>query len=119
MIDYLIDLLYDRNVEIRKVCDAALSIIGEIDEEWDRKLRRQKFTWHNSEWIKIMTQQEPTDLIEESAVILGPQTSLNLSQDMYDMKREYRSQSYIDSDDEDDDEKPEIGGSNALLYGPL
>jgi hypothetical protein len=28
VVDYLIDLLYDRNIEIRKVCDASLGIIS-------------------------------------------------------------------------------------------
>jgi hypothetical protein len=28
VVDYLIDLLYDRNLEIRKICDASLSIIA-------------------------------------------------------------------------------------------
>jgi hypothetical protein len=28
LVDYLIDLLYDRNVQIRQVCDEALLIIA-------------------------------------------------------------------------------------------
>ncbi|KAJ3276055.1 hypothetical protein HDV01_006225 [Terramyces sp. JEL0728] len=62
-----------------------------------------------------MTQQD-AGLIEESAVILSPQNSLNLSQKMYDMKNEYRSQSYIESDEDDEDEKPEIGDSASVTF---
>jgi len=51
----LIDLLYDTNPQIRQVTDACLEIISQIDGEWETRLKRQKFAWHNSEWIKMIT----------------------------------------------------------------
>ncbi|KAJ3038924.1 Kinesin-associated protein 3, partial [Rhizophlyctis rosea] len=56
VVSYLIDLLYDRNVEIRKMCDVCLDIIAEIDEDWVKSIRLQKFQWHNSEWLALITQ---------------------------------------------------------------
>lgn len=57
MVDHIIDLLYDPNPQIRNVCDASLTLIGEIDMEWEQKLLSQKFAWHNAEWIKVITQE--------------------------------------------------------------
>ncbi|KAI8916105.1 kinesin-associated protein-domain-containing protein [Gorgonomyces haynaldii] len=104
LVNLLIDLLYDRNMEIRKVCDAAL---GEIDEDWERKLRIQKFAWHNSEWIGMITQ-----------------ASAAPSENTYgkeDHSRSHSRQSFRErrfEDDTDDEFEHAIGGSKALLYGP-
>ena len=51
----MIDLLYDTNPQIRQVTDGCLEMISQIDSEWETQLKRQKFAWHNSEWIKIIT----------------------------------------------------------------
>ncbi|KAI9356221.1 kinesin-associated protein-domain-containing protein [Zopfochytrium polystomum] len=56
VVSYLIDLLYDRNIEIRKMCDVCLDIISEIDEEWVKKIKHQKFQWHNSEYLSLLAQ---------------------------------------------------------------
>jgi hypothetical protein len=50
----LIDLLYDRNIEVRKLCDVCLDIIADISEEWADKIRLQRFRWHNSEWLTLI-----------------------------------------------------------------
>ena len=34
---YLIDLMHDKNTEVRKMCDTTLDIISEYDEEWAKK----------------------------------------------------------------------------------
>ncbi|XP_014024213.1 kinesin-associated protein 3 isoform X1 [Salmo salar] len=51
---YLIDLMHDKNAEIRKVCDNTLDIIAEYDEEWGRKIQSEKFRWHNSQWLEMV-----------------------------------------------------------------
>lgn len=56
VVSYLIDLLYDRNIEIRKMCDVCLDIISEIDEEWVIKIKQQKFQWHNAEYLSLLAQ---------------------------------------------------------------
>ncbi|XP_046844229.1 kinesin-associated protein 3-like isoform X2 [Xenia sp. Carnegie-2017] len=41
---YLIDLMHDKNAEIRK----------EFDEEWAKKIQLEKFRWHNSQWLEML-----------------------------------------------------------------
>ncbi|KAJ3343361.1 hypothetical protein HDU93_008726 [Gonapodya sp. JEL0774] len=50
---YLIDLLYDRNPEIRQLCDTCLDIITELSPEWGPRIRYQRFRWHNAEWFLV------------------------------------------------------------------
>ncbi|XP_052220256.1 kinesin-associated protein 3-like [Dreissena polymorpha] len=57
---YLIDLMHDKNSEIRKVCDNTLDIISEFDEEWAKKIQLEKFRWHNSQWLE-MVESRPGD----------------------------------------------------------
>ncbi|XP_041482280.1 kinesin-associated protein 3 [Lytechinus variegatus] len=58
---YLIDLMHDKNAEIRKVCDNTLDIISEFDEEWARKIKLEKFRWHNSQWLEMVESQQIDD----------------------------------------------------------
>lgn len=53
-VSYLIDLMHDKNDEIRKMCTAALDIIMEYDEEWAARIRAEKFRFHNSHWIEMV-----------------------------------------------------------------
>ncbi|KAJ8277971.1 hypothetical protein GJAV_G00082270 [Gymnothorax javanicus] len=55
---YLIDLMHDKNAEIRKVCDNTLDIIGEYDEEWGKKIQSEKFRWHNSQWLEMVENRQ-------------------------------------------------------------
>ncbi|XP_076832649.1 kinesin-associated protein 3b [Brachyhypopomus gauderio] len=58
---YLIDLMHDKNTEIRKVCDNTLDIIAEYDEEWGRKIQSEKFRWHNSQWLEMVESRQMDD----------------------------------------------------------
>ncbi|XP_073732458.1 kinesin-associated protein 3b [Misgurnus anguillicaudatus] len=58
---YLIDLMHDKNVEIRKVCDNTLDIIAEYDEEWGKKIQSEKFRWHNSQWLEMVESRQMED----------------------------------------------------------
>lgn len=58
---YLIDLMHDRNLEIRKVCDSTLDIIMEYDEEWKSKIMNTKFEFHNAQWIEMVQNQQFQD----------------------------------------------------------
>lgn len=55
---YLIDLMHDKNAEIRKVCDNTLDIIAEYDEEWGKKIQTEKFRWHNSQWLEMVENRQ-------------------------------------------------------------
>lgn len=51
---YLIDLMHDKNAEIRKVCDYCLDIISAIDGEWATRIKLEKFRNHNSQWLEMV-----------------------------------------------------------------
>ena len=40
---YLIDLMHDKNAEIRRVCENTLDIIAEVDPDWTIKIQQEKF----------------------------------------------------------------------------
>ncbi|XP_023931109.1 kinesin-associated protein 3-like [Lingula anatina] len=58
---YLIDLMHDKNPEIRKVCDQTLDIIGEFEEDWRKKIQLEKFRWHNSQWLEMVESRQIED----------------------------------------------------------
>lgn len=51
---YLIDLMHDKNDNIRKVCDSCLDIIKECDETWAERIKTEQFEWHNSHWLAMV-----------------------------------------------------------------
>ncbi|XP_055911716.1 kinesin-associated protein 3 isoform X1 [Eupeodes corollae] len=55
---YLIDLMHDKNSEIRKVCDYCLDIIAISDSEWASRIKLEKFRNHNSQWLSMVEQQQ-------------------------------------------------------------
>ncbi|KAK3087402.1 hypothetical protein FSP39_005444 [Pinctada imbricata] len=61
---YLIDLMHDKNAEIRKVCDNTLDIISEFDEDWAKKIQLEKFRWHNSQWLEMVENRQIGDIPE-------------------------------------------------------
>nr|XP_039269792.1 kinesin-associated protein 3-like isoform X2 [Styela clava] len=71
---YLLDLLHDRNNEIRKICDATLDIIMEFDKGWEEKIRVSKFHWHNSQWIDMIKNQQFQDEDDEYMYADDPYT---------------------------------------------
>ncbi|CAL8306648.1 unnamed protein product [Lota lota] len=55
---YLVDLMHDKNAEIRKVCDNTLDIVAECDEDWGKRIQSEKFRWHNSQWLEMVENQQ-------------------------------------------------------------
>ncbi|XP_067001099.1 kinesin-associated protein 3 isoform X3 [Anabrus simplex] len=51
---YLIDLMHDKNTQIRKVCNACLEIIAECNKDWAERIKLEKFRWHNSQWLEMV-----------------------------------------------------------------
>lgn len=51
---YLIDLMHDKNADIRKVCDYCLDIIAAIDADWAIRIKLEKFRNHNSQWLNMI-----------------------------------------------------------------
>uniref|UniRef100_A0A8R1TZH0 Kinesin-associated protein 3 n=1 Tax=Onchocerca volvulus TaxID=6282 RepID=A0A8R1TZH0_ONCVO len=66
---YLIDLMHDKNVPIRAICDRALSIIAEHSEEWARKMDTERFRWHNLQWLEMVA--EGNSVTSSDSIISG------------------------------------------------
>lgn len=58
---YLIDLMHDKNVEIRKVCDHCLDIVAFTDPEWASRIKLEKFRNHNAQWLTMVESQQEQD----------------------------------------------------------
>ena len=54
---FQIDLMHDRNPEVQRLCDATLDIISLHDESWRDRVRREKFRFHNAQWLEIVEGQ--------------------------------------------------------------
>ncbi|CAG9566978.1 unnamed protein product [Danaus chrysippus] len=51
---YLIDLMQDKNVEIRKMCDSCLDIISQMPNEWAARIKVERFRCHNGQWLSVV-----------------------------------------------------------------
>ena len=41
-------------MQVQRVCDATLQLIGEISPEWSQKLMAEKFRFHNAQWLEMV-----------------------------------------------------------------
>ncbi|XP_073988416.1 kinesin associated protein 3 [Rhodnius prolixus] len=53
-VDYLIDLMNDKNLQIRRVCDACIDLIKEEDPEYEERVKAEKFQSHNAHWLAMV-----------------------------------------------------------------
>ncbi|CAH8614297.1 unnamed protein product [Heterobilharzia americana] len=53
-IAYLVDLMHDKNADIRKLCDITLDIISEYESDWRVRIQTERFRWHNSQWLEMI-----------------------------------------------------------------
>ncbi|KAL5237021.1 hypothetical protein ACI65C_004431 [Semiaphis heraclei] len=51
---YIIGLMHDPNIRVRKMSNYCLDIIKEFDETWTKKIRAAKFCWFNAYWLNMM-----------------------------------------------------------------
>ncbi|XP_075259272.1 kinesin-associated protein 3-like isoform X2 [Convolutriloba macropyga] len=68
---YIIDLMHDKNAEIRKVCDMTLDIISELDKDWGEKIQRVKFDWHNSQWLELIESADLANAVVSNGGVGG------------------------------------------------
>ncbi|XP_054159708.1 kinesin-associated protein 3-like [Oppia nitens] len=54
---YLIDLMHDRNKDIKRICDATLDVIAECDLDLASKIKEEKFCSHNKQWLEMIESQ--------------------------------------------------------------
>eukprot|EP00095_Tigriopus_kingsejongensis_P012143 maker-scaffold954_size76946-snap-gene-0.19 protein:Tk12143 transcript:maker-scaffold954_size76946-snap-gene-0.19-mRNA-1 annotation:"kinesin-associated protein 3-like" len=65
---YLIDLMHDKNTQVQKVCDATLDIISQIDQEWAERVQREKFQFHNTQWLEVIQSQSGNQFQDPHAI---------------------------------------------------
>eukprot|EP00286_Rhodomonas_abbreviata_P029278 CAMPEP_0181300704 /NCGR_PEP_ID=MMETSP1101-20121128/7032_1 /TAXON_ID=46948 /ORGANISM="Rhodomonas abbreviata, Strain Caron Lab Isolate" /LENGTH=749 /DNA_ID=CAMNT_0023405959 /DNA_START=219 /DNA_END=2465 /DNA_ORIENTATION=+ len=58
VVSYFVDLLYDKNEEIRKMADQTLDVVMEFDAEWARQIRLRKFQIYNAEWLQAVERED-------------------------------------------------------------
>ncbi len=51
---YLVDLMHDQNPQVQRVVDATLDIVAQIDDNWAEKVKRDKFRFHNTQWLEMI-----------------------------------------------------------------
>lgn len=51
---YLVDLMHDKNPEIRHLCDISLEVLAESGADWGQKILEEKFRWHNAQWLEMV-----------------------------------------------------------------
>lgn len=51
------------------MCDLCFSILlDETGSEWAEKIRHERFTWHNQQWLRIVEMQEVDGLAEDEGM---------------------------------------------------
>ena len=58
VVSYFVDLLYDKNAEIRKMADQTLDVVMEYDPEWAKQIRLRKFQIYNAQWLEAVERND-------------------------------------------------------------
>uniref|UniRef100_A0A182W502 Kinesin-associated protein 3 n=1 Tax=Anopheles minimus TaxID=112268 RepID=A0A182W502_9DIPT len=114
---YLIDLMHDKNEEIRRVCDVCLDIIAITDSEWASRITLEKFRNHNSQWLSMVDSQEAADDIQTYGPIEDDEADLPTY-----LTSEYLDQLYLlggDTNDDNDCNKHRSGSSMSNYSRPV
>lgn len=111
---YLIDLMHDKNAEIRKVCDLCLDIVATADSEWASRIKLEKFRSHNAQWMHMVeTQQQLDDGASYCQSLGGADEDDAVEPYAHDMPAYLTSSSFLDecmlyqSTEEDEEEEPD------------
>ena len=49
---YLVDLMFDKNAEVRRTADSCLDLIAATSDAWEEEVRCMKFEVYNHEWLE-------------------------------------------------------------------
>lgn len=103
---YLIDLMHDKNQEVRKVCDQCLDIISLTDANWANRIKLEKFRNHNSQWLS-MVETESSDFFND----IGEDEDVDMP--VY-LPSDYLTQIYQSGESNDNNTSPSNGSSQCL-----
>eukprot|EP00127_Corallochytrium_limacisporum_P003854 Clim_evm68s153 gene=Clim_evmTU68s153 len=70
-ISYIIEMMHDKNVRVRLICERTLPVIAEHSGGWSNEIKSGKYRWHDSEWLAAMearSAKSPADLAESDYV---------------------------------------------------
>ena len=70
---YIIDLMHDKNQEVQRVCDRTLDIISQYDDSWSERVQREKFKFHNAQWLEIVQNSTANSAKAVDKYIFGPE----------------------------------------------
>ena len=69
---YIIDLMHDKNPEVQRVCDKTLDIISQYDDSWSERVQREKFKFHNAQWLEIVQNSATAPSKSVDKFLYGP-----------------------------------------------
>ncbi|RWS10991.1 kinesin-associated protein 3-like protein [Dinothrombium tinctorium] len=86
---YLIDLMNDKNAEIKMVCNTTLDILSEYDPSLADKILIERFKSYNKEWLEMVQSQQQMDIYEDSGSDLYNQTLNNTNLSNFLLKSDF------------------------------
>jgi hypothetical protein len=61
IVEYLLELLQDKNPRIRKMADSVLAVVQDFDSNWKQEILSKRFLLHNHEWLEAMAASEEVE----------------------------------------------------------
>ncbi|CAF1046604.1 unnamed protein product [Adineta ricciae] len=114
---YLIDLMQDKNKEVRRVCDITLEIISEYDPEWADRIKGARFRNHNQAWLEAIEQQQVSYDDDESPVMNNAGPGSFYSTAVRDQDDYVDQFAYSDGYPMDGRESPDVNHWNSINSG--
>jgi hypothetical protein len=113
VVSYFVDLLYDKNAEIRKMADQTLDLVMEYDAEWAKQIRLRKFQIYNAQWLEAIERDGGVEAVSQRAMLRANNAYHIEDDDMLDdddgTGQMRVSDTFFVNDDEIDDEEDDFG----------
>jgi hypothetical protein len=65
VVEYVMELLQDKNPRIRKMADQVLSVVQEFDPQWKEEIKLRRYQLYNAEWLTFIEQAECMENYED------------------------------------------------------
>jgi hypothetical protein len=89
LVSYLMDLAYDGNAEVRKMCDACLDLI--VDTEMEKghaqhaeEIKIERFRKHNQVWLQLVGAEEGDHTFQTEPTAYGEENDSQFNFGQYD-----------------------------------
>lgn len=107
VVSYFVDLLYDKNAEIRKMADQTLDLVMEYDAEWAKQIRLRKFQIYNSQWLEAIERDGGAEGVSQRAMLRANNAYQIEDDEIFDEDQSGQmrvSDTFFVNDDEDEDD---------------